>query len=57
MENCGLMGVDEIYHLVSSNMAGWKIPMKWRFIARKIIDKWSIFQKAMFDYQRAMMCC
>ena len=31
---------------------GWKIPYKWRFLARKIADKWSIFQQAMFDYQR-----
>ena len=31
---------------------GWKIPCKWRFLARKISDKWSIFQHAMLDYRR-----
>ena len=30
-------------------MAGWKIPHQWRIIARKIIEKRSIFQHAMFD--------
>ena len=25
---------------------------EWRFLARKSTDKWSIFQHAMFDYQR-----
>ena len=33
-------------------MAGWKIPDEWRGLASKITYKWSIFQHAMFDYQR-----
>ena len=36
-------------------MAGWKIPYQWRIIARKITDKWSIFQQAMFDYGRVLV--
>ena len=48
--NHGLMGFYGIYPLVSSNMVGWKIPRtEWRFLARKITDKWSIVQHAMFD--------
>ena len=37
-----------------SNMAGWKIPgvSMEVLIARKITDRWSIFQHGMFDYQR-----
>ena len=31
------------YHLVMTNIANWKIPYKWRFIAGKIIYKWAIF--------------
>ena len=41
--------------LVSSNMAGWKIPYEWWFLARTFAYKWSIFQQAMFDYQRVQM--
>ena len=33
----------------------WKIPYEWRFLARKILDKWSIFRHAMFDDRRAIM--
>lgn len=31
---------------------GWKIAELNRGFTRKITDKWSIFQHAMFDYQR-----
>ena len=27
---------------------------QWRILARKIVDKWSIFQHAMFDYWRVV---
>ena len=27
----------------------WKIPYTWKFLARKVTDKWSIFQQDMFD--------
>ena len=38
---------------VSSNMAGWKNPpTEWRCLAWEIIDRWSIFHPAMFDYCR-----
>ena len=34
-------------------MAGLELPhFRWRFLARKIIDQWSIFQQTMFDYRR-----
>ena len=33
-------------------MAGWKIPELNGGLNRKITDKWSSFQHAMFDYQR-----
>ena len=31
------------FHIFSYNMAGWKIPYDWRFLARKITYKWCIF--------------
>ena len=34
-------------------MAGWKIPYN-RGFDRKMTDKWSIFQQAMFDYRRVI---
>ena len=40
------------FTLCYSNMAGWKIPELNGGVYRKSTDKWSIFQQAMFDYQR-----
>ena len=39
------------YPLVIKHGNG-KSPYQWRFLARKITDKSSMFQQAMFDYQR-----
>ena len=47
------MGFHGIYPLVSSNMAG-KCLGDGGFLARKIKNKWSIFQQAMFDYRLAI---
>ena len=42
-----------LYPLVSSNMAGWKIPDLNGGFIRKITDFcWSLPQPAMFDYRR-----
>ena len=35
-------------------MAGWEVPYVNGGFDKKIIDKWSIFQPAMFDYQRVV---
>ena len=45
------------YPLVSSNMAGWKIPELNGGFIWNITDKWSIFQQAMFEYRRVLVEC
>ena len=46
-----------MHPLVSSTMAGWKIPELNGGFNRNITYKWSIFQPAMFDYQRVLYIC
>ena len=46
------MGSCGIYHLVIKHGLLENPLTEWRFIARNIIDKWSIFQQARFDYRR-----
>ena len=43
--------------LWSSNIAGWKIPELNGGFNRRITDKWSIFQPAMFEYTRVGKIC
>ena len=41
-----------MYTIWFFNIANWKIPYKWRFIAGKIIYKWVIFHGYVSHNQR-----
>ena len=56
IQSCPFKGKD-MYPLVSSNTAGWKIPELNGGFNRKITDRWFIFQPAMFDYRKVPQQC
>jgi len=46
--------LDDVHEPASSNVGGWEICFKFRFLAGKLICKRRIFQHATFDYRRVI---